>query len=105
VFAFLLFTAISRTLMAAASETSRAPYDRLSQKSAILATARSLTVLLLEADPTHVRQMLAALLRRIAARLDPKYRQRTCPRRSFKPRSRWGPHGHVFAQARKGQLR
>ena len=105
VFAFLLFTAISRTLMAAASEASNAPYERISQKSAILATARSLTVLLLEAEPTRARQILRAVLSRIAARLDPKHRHRAFPRRSFKPQSRWGPQGHVFAQTKKGQLR
>lgn len=105
VFAFLLFIAINRTLMAAASQARNVPYERLSQKSAILATARVLTVLLLEAQPDRAREFLAALLRRIAMRLDPKHRQRACPRRSFKPRSRWGPHGHVLAQARKVQLR
>ena len=104
VFAFLLFTAITRTLMAAASKDSGAPFERLSQKSAILATARALTVLLLESEPEHARQVLAALLKRIAARLDPKHRERSCPRRSFKPRSRWGPHGRVLAQAGKEQL-
>lgn len=105
VFAFLLFTAISRTLMAAASKASGAPYERISQKRAILATARHLTLLLLEAEPDRVRQVLAELLARIAARLDPKHRQRACPRRSFKPRSRWGPHGHLHDPERRVQLR
>jgi DDE family transposase len=105
VFAFLLFTAISRTLMAAASEASGASYERISQKSAILATARCLTVLLLEVEPHRVRQILAALLNRIAARLDPRPRHRACPRRSFTPRSRWGPHGRVHVQAKCEQLR
>jgi hypothetical protein len=105
VFAFLLFAAITRTLMAAASKASKAPFERLSQKSAILATARALTVLLLESEPEHARQILAALLTRIAARLDPKHRQRVCPRRSFKPRSRWGPHGRILARTGKQQLR
>jgi hypothetical protein len=105
VFAFLLFTAISRTLMAVASEASNAPYERLSQKAAILATARSLTVLLLETEPARARQILTALLSRIANRLDPKHRHRSYPRRSFKPRSGWGPLGHVFTQRRKGELR
>jgi hypothetical protein len=105
VFAFLLFTAISRTLMAAASEATKAPYERLSQKAAILATARSLTVLLLETEPARARQILKAVLSRIAARLDPNHRHRAYPRRSFKPRSGWGPLGHVFTQRRKEELR
>lgn len=104
VFAFLLFTAITRTLMAAAAEGSAAPYERISQKSAILATARVLTAVLLESDPARAREILARLLSRIATRLDPKPRQRSCPRRSFKPRSRWGPQGHVHDPARRWQL-
>lgn len=105
VFAFLLFTAINRTLMAAASRASNVPYERISQKSAILTTTRVLTVLLLDGEPDHARQVLAGLLSRIATRLDPGHRQRVCPRRSFKPRSRWGPKGHRLAEARMGQVR
>lgn len=104
VFAFLLFIAISRTLMAAASEVSSAPYERISQKSAILATSRALTAILLETDTARARVILACLLSRIAARLDPKPRRRSCPRRSFKPKSRWGPQGHVHDPARRWQL-
>jgi hypothetical protein len=104
VFAFFLFIAISRTLMAAAADDSDAPYARISQKSAILTTARALTVLLLETEPRHARQILAEVLSRIAARLDPEPRLRSCPRRSFKPRSRWGPHGHRRAQLKKPKL-
>jgi hypothetical protein len=102
VFAFLLFTAISRTLMAAASKASDTPYERISQKRALLATARDLTFLLLESEPDHARRRLAELLDHIAARLEPKPRQRACPRRSFKPRSRWGPHGHRRSALKKG---
>lgn len=105
VFAFLLFTAISRTLMAAASRECNAPYERISQKRAVLATARALTVLLLSSEPDRARRILAALLSRIAKRLDPEHRKRNCPRRSFKPRSRWGPRGRVIGQVNTAQLR
>lgn len=105
VFAFLLFTAISRTLMAAASRKCNAPYERISQKRAVLATARALTVLLLENEPERARRILADLLSRIAKRLDPKQRKRNCPRRSFKPRSKWGPQGHVHDPAQRRRLR
>ena len=104
VFAFLLFAAINRSLMAAASKVHSVPYERISQKSSILATARVLTVLLLDAEPERAQGLLAALLAHIASRLDPKHRMRACPRRSFKPRSRWGPHGHVLARAKEAQL-
>ena len=104
VFAFLLFTAISRTLMAVAARTHRVPYERIAQKGALLATARHLTTVLLESDRARAREILAELLTRIAARLDPPPRQRSYPRRSFKPRSRWGPDGHVRDPARQGKL-
>jgi hypothetical protein len=105
VYAFLLFTAISRTLMAAASRASDTPYERLSQKSSLLATARALTVLLLDSEPAVARRRLAALLDHIATRFDSKPRQRACPRRSFKPRSRWGPDGHRRAALKRGRHR
>jgi hypothetical protein len=105
VFAFLLFTAITRTLMAAAAKTAKAPYERISQKSSILATARVLTVLLLRSEPDQARRILAQLLRHIAGRLDPTPRQRACERRSFKPRSRWGPNGHRRAMLKKAGVR
>jgi len=105
VYAFLLFTAISRTLMAAASRASDTPYERLSQKSSLLATARALTVLLLDSEPAVARRRLADLLDHIATRFDPKPRQRACPRRSFKPRSRWGPDGHRRAALKRGRHR
>ena len=105
VFAFLLFTAISRSLMAAAAQASGADYGRMSQKAAVLATARQLTILLLDSEPNRARQLLTALLRRIAARLDPKQRLRAYPRRSFKPRSRWGPLGHLHHPERRAQVR
>lgn len=104
VFAFLLFIAITRTLIAAASQASGAIYERISQKSAILAASRVLTVILLESDPASAREILDRLLHGIAARLDPKPRQRSCPRRSFKPRLRWGPQGHVRDPDRRCQL-
>jgi hypothetical protein len=105
VFAFLLFTAITRMLMAAASRTSKVPYARISQKRAILATARALTALLLETTPDRARQILAALRSRITARLDPEHRRRACPRRSFRPRSRWGPNGRVLAKGGTAHVR
>lgn len=105
VFAFLLFTAITRTLMAAAAREHGAQYQRLSQKSALLATARVLTTILLECDLASVRRVLPPLLQRIAARRDPIRSPRACPRRSFKPRPRWGPQGQACAHVRKAEVR
>jgi Transposase DDE domain len=105
VFAFLLFIAITRALMAAAAKTHRAPYERIAQKAAIMAIAGHLTTVLLASDRRRAREILAGLLTRIAARRDPPPRQRSCQRRSFKPRSRWGADGHVNDSARARRLR
>lgn len=95
VFALLLFIALSRTLMAAAAETHAVPYQRISQKGALLAAASRFTVLLLRQDPQRARAILAGLLQRIARCLDRQRRPRSFPRRSYRPRPRWGPQGHL----------
>ena len=105
VFALLLFVTLSRTLMAAAAEIHQVPYDRISQKGALLAAATRFIVLLLQRPPERAKKTLDALLRRIARCLDELRRNRSCPRRSFKPSSRWGPHGRVFDPERSVQLR
>ena len=104
VFALLLFVTLSRTLMAAAAEIHQVPYDRISQKGALLAAATRFIVLLLQ-RPERARKTLDALLRRIARCLDELRRNRSCPRRSFKPSPRWGPQGRVFDPERSAQLR
>ena len=105
VFALLLFVTLSRTLMAAAAEIHQVPYERISQKGALLAAATRFIVLLLERSPERAKKTLYALLRRIARCLDELRRNRSCPRRSFKPTSRWGPQGRVFKPERPVQLR
>lgn len=104
VFALLLFVALSRTLMAAAAEIHKVPYERISQKGALLAAATRFTVLLLHRDPDRARQILHGLLQRISRCLDELRRQRSFPRRSFKPRPRWGPNGHIHDPERRVQL-
>ena len=105
VFALLLFVTLSRTLMAAAAEIHHVPYERISQKGALLAAATRFIVLLLQRTPERATKTLHALLRRIARCLDELRRDRSCPRRSFKPSSRWGPQGRVFDPERSVQLR
>ena len=104
VFALLLFVALSRTLMAAAAEARAVPYDRISQKGAILAAAHRFTVLLLDSEPQRARHTLDALLRRIARCLDERRRSRSFPRRSFKPRSRWAASGHAHDPERRAEV-
>lgn len=105
VFALLLFAALSRALMAAAAEIHQVPYERISQKGALLAAATRFTVLLLQRHPEHAKKTLQALLKRISRCLDELRRHRSCPRRSFKPTSRWGPQGRVFDPQRHVRLR
>lgn len=105
VFALLLFVALSRTLMAAAAEIHDVPYERISQKGALLGAATRFTVLLVHAHPDQARKLLAELLGRISRCLD-KYRRRpSYPRRSFKPRPRWAAFGHSHDHDRRIQLR
>lgn len=93
VYAQLLFVAITRHLMAAVSRESDPPYERLSQKGAILAVGDHLTRLVLAQPRQKSRAHLGLLLERIArARYKPRP-GRSYPRRSLLPRPRWGPKG------------
>jgi Transposase DDE domain len=104
VFAMLLFVALSRTLMAATARIHEVPYERISQKGALLAAANRFTVLLLHREPSRARQILQELLLRISRCLDERRRERSFPRRSFKPASRWGPLGHVRDADRRAEV-
>ena len=55
VFALLLFIALSRTLMAVTAEIHDVPYERISQKGALLAAATRFTVLLIHQQPDRAR--------------------------------------------------
>lgn len=94
VFALHLFVALTRTLMATAAELHDVTYDELSQKGAILATAATVVTLVLQRDPERARDDLQHVLQRIARCRDRKRPNRSFPRRSFKPRPRWGPSGN-----------
>jgi hypothetical protein len=95
VFAMMLYVALSRHLMATAAAEHDVPYDEISQKGAILATADYLTRLLTNCNESAAETMLARLLERIARRREPKRPNRSFPRRSFKPRPRWCATGRV----------
>jgi Transposase DDE domain len=104
VFALLLFIALSRTLMAATAQVHNVPYERISQKGALLAAANRFTVLLLHRHPERARELLRALLLRISRCLDEIPRERSFPRRSFKPRPQWAPNGHARDPNRRVQV-
>ena len=93
IYAQALFVAITRHLMAAASQVHDATYAEVSQKGAILAVGRALTLLALDPDRARSGNSLRRLLRRIAGARQPLRPDRHFPRRSFLPPRLWGPHG------------
>jgi len=96
VYAMLLFFAISRHFMAAAAKLHKVAYRDISQKGAILTVAGCLTRLLLEHRSEHALTLLQEVLIRLSRRLERVRPGRSFPRRSFRPRPRWGPQGRVF---------
>ena len=70
-------------------------YASLSQKAAVLGFAAYVTRILLAHDEDHALRSLHHLLLRITRAREKKRTHRTFPRRSFRPRLRWGPSGRV----------
>jgi hypothetical protein len=91
--ALVLFLLIARLLMATAAKVTDADYGSLSQKSAALGLAAYITRLLLSATQSYRIRDLHALLLRIVRTRDKRRDGRSAPRRSFRPRLRWGPRG------------
>ena len=91
--ALVLYLAIARVLMATAAETSDADYDSLSQKAAVLGLAAYVVRILLPSDQLAAHRDLEALLRRIVRTRQKRRPGRSAPRRSYRPRLRWGPSG------------
>ncbi len=93
VYAFALLLALSRSLMASAARVGETPYGELSQKTSLLAVCSYLSRLTLDSAGPEALDFIAALLQRIERTRIPKRPGRAFPRRSFKPRPRWGPSG------------
>jgi len=91
--ALVLFLLIARLLMATAAKVTNAGYGSLSQKSAVLGLAAYITRLFLSDDQDYRLRELLALLQRIVRTRDKRRAGRSAPRRSFRPRLRWGPRG------------
>lgn len=91
--AVALFVAITRYLMAAASEQHDTPYDDLSPKSGILGLAAYVLRLLLVCNANQAAPFLEQVLRRIIKTKDKKRPGRRWPRRSFKPWRKWAARG------------
>lgn len=94
VHALVLFLAIARLLMATAAKSAKVPYLTLSQKAAVLGLAAYVTRLFL-ADGEYARRELRALIKRVLRVREKPRRRPSYPRRSFRPRQRWGPGGRI----------
>ena len=91
--ALTLFLAIS-TLLADAADSTLTDLDEFpSQKGAVLTLARYLTRILLDPNPNTGQAILARAIRRVQFTRDRRRPHRSHPRRSFRPRSKWGPSG------------
>ena len=104
IFAQALFVAITRHLMAAASALHAAPYVAVSQKAAILALGKRLTLLALDRNSRRAARTLAELVLRIASARQPLRPGRSFPRRSFQPLPHWRPKGRRGWPRRRPRL-
>lgn len=95
VHALVLFLAVTRLCMCTAANATGRDYDSLSQKAAVLGFAAYVTRILLAHDEDHALRSLHQLILRITRTREKKRPHRTYPRRSFRPRLRWGPSGRV----------
>ena len=91
-----LFHSLSHYFLAAAARHAQAPYKELSTKSACLGLADYIVRLFADHN-LESTDWLRRMLVRIARTPDKKRPGRKCPRRSFKPRPRWGPAGRLRA--------
>jgi hypothetical protein len=93
--ALLLFIAITRLCMSGAARAAGGEYPSLSQKAAVLGTAHYLTRILISDRDEEASRTLHRLFQRIVRPPKKPRPGRSFPRRSFRPRLRWGPSGHV----------
>ena len=96
VHAMMLFMAVSRVVMAAAATSAEIGIEEVSQKAGVLSVAAYVTRLFLGAEDLNAaKRDLRALLETIARARYRKRPGRSAPRRSLRPRPRWGASGRV----------
>lgn len=93
VYAFALFVSNCRFLTAGAAQLGGVPYRHVYQKTALLAVADYITRLFLEERSEDLRKLTVRLLDRIGRTVVVPRPGRSYPRRSYRPRLRWGPNG------------
>jgi hypothetical protein len=100
IYAFLLFTILSRSMLRASSIRHGKDPDRLSTKASILGTTRALVAILLTQELSESERTITRLFARIARGVNPNRKPRSCPRRSYKPRPRWDASGSTRCKTR-----
>jgi len=95
--ALTLFLAIGRVLATVADQAVQDPDRFVSQKGAVLSLRHGLLRILLDRKPDHVLASIQRTLKRMTRTLDRRRPSRAYPRRSFRPRPKWGPSGRVGA--------
>jgi hypothetical protein len=95
--ALMLFLAISRVMATVADEAVDDPKKFVSQKGAVLSFGYHLLAILLEERPDRVMASIVRSMERMLLTLDRRRPGRSYPRRSFRPRRKWGPTGHMGA--------
>jgi hypothetical protein len=97
IYAQALLLVVARSLAAAALDRPRTatlrPAPRIHVKATIAAVARHLVELLLRRDADRLAILVVRLHQQIRRRLQPARAPRACPRRSYKPSSKWHAHG------------
>lgn len=95
IFAQMLFAALARHLVALATEVTGVSDDEVSRKAAILACGDHLTRLALRRPSERALADLTRLLDRLSSARERPRKRRSYPRRSRRPKPRWGPQGRT----------
>lgn len=97
--ALTLFLAITRVMATAADHLVEDADAEVfvSQKGAVLSFRQNLIAILLDDRPDRVLARITATLQRMLRTLDRRRPGRSYPRRSYRPRPKWGPSGRVGA--------
>ena len=93
IYAFALFVALTRSMMAKAAKTSGVSFEKISQKAALLALGSYVTRVFVDPNDKDFVPNIARLIQRISRNLDPPRPGRSFPRRSYRPTPRWNSKG------------
>lgn len=95
--ALTLLLAITRVMATLADQEVTDAETFVSQKGAVLSFRQNMLAILLNDRPNEVMAGITRALNRMLLTLDRRRPGRSYPRRSFRPRPKWGPSGRVGA--------